>query len=276
MLGILVAILAIFAYGWSYARSRDKIRSLLIATLFLGGGFAIGRPLLAYIGNTPERVAEQKRQMVAKALKDHAVFQALQRSDPESYKLSIHVLATAPAYRTLQPGQPAWNRTVRYELGALFARQKYFERSADPEALADYARTMLGGIEALADDNGENCHRYLTATSEGPDGHLDAPALLSREQLQDEATAMAAIINSAVSTPLPGRKPEVPWQSLRPIETQIRDEFHTDWTPLWSPWKLQDSKVNYCLMARRFIKLVLNLPEPERTQVLRAWLRPFG
>jgi len=79
-----------------------------------------------------------------------------------------------------------------------------------------------------------------------------------------------------VNAPLPERELELPWPSLRLIEAQIRDEFHADWTPLWSPWKLQDSKASYCQMTRRFIKLVLNLPEPDRAQVLRAWLRPFG
>lgn len=107
LLGIFATALAAFAYGWSYARSRDKIRSLLIATLFLGAGFVVGRPLLAYVGGTPERVAEQKRQVVAAAQSDHAGFQALRRFAPVSYDQSLHVLATASAYRELKPGQPA-------------------------------------------------------------------------------------------------------------------------------------------------------------------------
>ena len=270
LLSIFATVLALFAYGWSYSRSRDKIRSLLIATLFLGTGFVVGRPLLAYVGGTPERVAEQKRQVVAAALGDHAAFQALRRFDPISYNQSIHVLATAPAYRELKPGQPTWNRAVRSELVAVFRRHEFIERTDDADALVDYAQTLLAAIETLADPAGEDCHRYLTSEA------IDGPALLPSELQHAEAEAMAAIITSAINAPVHNAQQQIPWTSLQPIQAQIRDEFQADWRQLWNPWQIDVDKAKFCQMCRRFVKLALRLPEPERAQTLRVWLKPHG
>lgn len=270
LLGIFATLLALFAYAWSYARSRDRIRSLLIATLFLGAGFAGGRPLLGYVAGTPERVAEQKRHLVAAALADHAGFQALRRYDPASYEQSIHILATAPAYRELKPGQPAWNRAVRSELATLFRRHEFLAKAGDAEALGDYAHSLLAAVEALADADGDNCHRYLTAEA------IDGPALLAPELLQAEAAAAGAIVAAASTAPVSNAGQQLPWAALQPIEAQIRDEFQADWRQLWEPWQLDVGKAQFCQMNRRFLKLVLRLPEPERAQTLRAWLRPHG
>lgn len=87
---------------------------------------------------------------------------------------------------------------------------------------------------------------------------------------------MAAIIASASQAPVHDAPQQIPWTSLQPIESQIREEFQADWRQLWNPWEIDVGKAQFCQMSRRFLKLALRLPEPERAQTLRVWLRPHG
>lgn len=270
MVSLLALAIAMVAYVWGYARNRDKVRSLLTATLFLGAGFVVGKPLLGYISNTPERALAQKKQALAKATEHDTAIQALKQYAPNSYDEFLITLASAPNYQPLKPGQPAWNIVARDLLSRLVIRNHFLERTNDPEVLAEYATAMVVVVEYLGANSPEDCVRYLK-----PDG-IDGPKLLSTELLQTEADAMASVIRAGSASPTYVKAEPVSWQTLEPVAKQIRDEFQADPHQLWEPWKQDVDAGTYCKMARRFIKTTLRQPEPERSQLLRALLRVHG
>jgi hypothetical protein len=270
MVSLLAFAIAMVAYVWSYARNRDKIRSLLIATLFLGGGFALGKPLLGYIYSTPERALAQKRQVLFKATEHNAAIQALKQYAPNSYDEFLITLASAPNYQPLKPGEPAWNIAARDLLSRLLVRENFLGRTSDPEVLAEYAKAIAAVVEHLDANSPEDCVRYLK-----PEG-IDGPKLLSTELLQTEADAMASVIRAGSASPTFVKAEPVSWQVLEPVANQIREEFQADPRQLWEPWKQDVDAGTYCKMARRFIKTTLRQPEPERSQLLRVLLKVHG
>ncbi len=202
----------------------------------------------------------QYDQKIERQLQQSPAYREIQDNDPETYERIRTIVRDG--IRKGQRTEIVAGR-VRAVISELVA--KYIPQASD-ESVVDFATVMVREIEQLTQASPNLCYQYLFPQQYGA---LDLSQHIDDKTLDDDLTALAGLIRTAIHSPQPA--PDAPRSEalLQKTYRKVYEEHGDDVLLLKNPHGPSVDKEKVCTVLAAVYKQVLEMPKNESSMVLR-------
>ncbi|HVL08153.1 MAG TPA: hypothetical protein VM512_03205 [Burkholderiaceae bacterium] len=236
-------------------RKANKTRYQLLAILLFSIIFAISKVWL-----TPKLHSLYAAATIEKEILKAPPWQALRTHDPASY----HLLITSVKAQ-IQQGKSVKEvvTETRNRIAPIILKRM---PNTHDDIAVNYMRTNLDELKELMADPDDYCYRFLFPEYAEPVNFIPR---LKKETIQRDLDALASVIRTSATSPLPAPTEAQVQPTLAREFTSLAHKYGADWELINAPQQTLQARRKVCTMSMEMFESLLALPPEQSGPALR-------